>query len=69
MAANTRVYRASIGENDRLVRATHPSHVATHIARDLIRVRVATQADLIECLGDGIEIEDIGPEQHELAAT
>lgn len=65
-ATQTRIYRATIGENDRLVRASHPSHVATHIARDLIRVRVASQSDLVECIGDGIPIEDIGPEQQEL---
>lgn len=66
MAAQSRVYRVTIGENDRLVRATHPSHALMHVARDIASVCVASQQDLIDCLGDGIQVEHIKPEQHEL---
>lgn len=57
--ANTRLYRATIGENDRLVRAASPAQVYSYIARELIKVRVASQTDLVECLSDGIKVEDI----------
>lgn len=67
MAAQTRVYRVTIGENDRLVRATHPSHALMHVARDIAAVTVATQDDLIDCLKDGIEVESIKHEQQALA--
>lgn len=54
----TRIYIATIGETDRLVRAAHPAQALKHVAVDLIRVRVATQQDLVDCLNDGIKVED-----------
>lgn len=69
MAAQTRVYLVTIGENDRLVRATHPSHALMHVARDIAHVKVAGQQDLIDCLQDGIEVESINAEQQELPTT
>jgi hypothetical protein len=64
----TRVYRITIGDNDRLVRASHPSQALMHVARDIASVCVASQQDLIDCLADGIQVEDIKPEQRELPA-
>lgn len=69
MAQPTRVYRVTIGENDRLVRATHPSHALMHVARDIAAVCVATQDDLIECIEDGIKVEDLRQEQQEIPGT
>lgn len=69
MPAPTRVYRVTIGENDRLVRASHPSHALMHVARDIASVCVASQQDLIDCLTDGIQIETIKHEQAELPET
>ena len=66
MAATTRVYLVTIGECDRLVRATHPSHALHHVARDIAMVKVPTQDELIDCLADGIKVEDIKQEQAEL---
>jgi hypothetical protein len=39
------------------------------VAREIAKVRVASQADLVECLGDDIKIEDAKPEQTELQGT
>ena len=66
MAAQTRVYLVTVGENDRLVRATHPSHALMHVAREIAAVKVASQDDLIQCFEDGIKVETIKAEQHEL---
>jgi len=68
MAATTRVYLAEVGDKKRLVRATHPSPVSAHIARDMVKVRVATQDDLLACVKAGIEVETIKGEQQELPA-
>jgi hypothetical protein len=65
----TRIYRVTVGENDRLIRAAHPSNALMFVARDLAKVRVASQADLVECLSDDIKIEDAKPEQTELPTT
>ena len=69
MATQTRIYRVTIGENDRLVRAAHPSHALMHVARDIAAVAVASQQDLIECLEDGIKVENVRAEQAELPGT
>lgn len=69
MATATRIYIVTIGENDRLVRAAHPSHALMHVARDVAAVRVASQDDLIDCLKDGIQVETIKHEQQELPST
>lgn len=66
MAAQ-RIYIVTIGERDRLVRASHPSTALQHVARDIAMVRVASQDDLVDCLKDGIEVETISGEQQELA--
>lgn len=68
MAAPTRIYRVAVGDTVRLVRATHPSHAAQHVARDLITVRVATHDDL-EALLPKTPVEKLKAEQGELAGT
>jgi hypothetical protein len=64
-----RIYRVTVGENDRLVRATHPATALMHVARDIAKVRVASQDDLVECFGDGIQVEDIKAEQMQIGPT
>lgn len=66
MATPTRVYIVTIGKNDRLVRAAHPSAALMHVARDIAAVKVASQDALIECLEGGIKVEsakDDSPER------
>lgn len=58
-----RIYIARVGNTVRLVRAHHPSAVAQHVARDMVRVSVATQDELVDALGRGIKPEDTGQEQ------
>lgn len=70
MAATVRrIYRITIGDADRLVRATHPATALMFVARDIARVRVASQADIVECMSDDIKVEDVGPEQQQLPTT
>lgn len=59
MTASTRIYCVSDGNRDRLVRATHPSHALTHVARDTFKVRVATQGDLETLLPAGVKVESL----------
>lgn len=59
MAVKTRVYRYK----DRLIEASHPSHVIAHIAAELDKPRVASQDDLIELLGKGVKVEPVKPVQ------
>lgn len=62
MATKTRVYRW----RDRLIEATHPSHVIAHIAAEMDAPRVATQADLLELLPKGTQVETVRPVQAEI---
>ncbi len=57
MATATRIYIVTIGESDRLVRATHPSQALMHVVRDIAAVGVASQDELVDCLADGIKVE------------
>ena len=66
MATATRIYVAEVAGKQRLVRATHPSHVSQHVARDLIKVRVASHDDLEALLPKGTPVETIKAEQQEL---
>lgn len=68
MAATTRVYSATINGVTRFVRASHPSHVVSHLAREFIAVRVATQDDLIKGLQAGQKVETLVQEQGDLLA-
>lgn len=67
MSAPTRIYLVTIGGSDRLVRAAHPSQALMHVARDIAAVKVASQNDLIDCLADGIKVEE--PAQAEAASA
>lgn len=65
--ATTRIYLAKIKTDDkitrRLVRASHPSPVASHVSQDLIKVSIPTPDELYECAAAGIKVEDLQPQQ------
>lgn len=61
-----RIYVVGTPDGVRLVRATVRSQALTHVAQSDFTVRVASQEDLVEYLGEGIKIEDIRHEQPEL---
>lgn len=61
-----RIYLVTIGKSDRLVRATHPATALMHVARNIAKVRVASQDDLVQCLADGIQVETVKAEQMQL---
>lgn len=63
----TRVYIVTIGECDRLVRASHPNAALMHVVRDIAAVAVASQDELIDCLADGIKVESVKDETPEPA--
>lgn len=65
-AHTTRVYvtAAPDGSAERLVRASHPGHARAHATR----VRVASQADLIRLLGQGLKVEEAGDDPTEAEA-
>ncbi len=63
MPTPTRVYCVTVGDQRRLVRAAHPATATAHVARDLLKVRVATQDDLLDAFRDGIQVETIRNEQ------
>lgn len=54
MATPTRIYLVTIGATDRLVRAAHPASALMHVARDIAKVCVADQDDLVSCRINGI---------------
>lgn len=62
-----RIYVVGTPDGVRLVRATVRSQALTHVAQSQFTVRVASQEDLVEYLGDGIEIENARHEQQELS--
>lgn len=68
MAATTRIYlvQDAGGNSKRLVRATHPGHALMHAARTTFDVHVASQNELVDLLGRGIEVEKITGEQQQL---
>lgn len=62
MTTASRVYLVTIGEADRLVRATHPATALMHVARDIATVKVPSQQELIDCIADGVKVEYAGAE-------
>jgi hypothetical protein len=58
MATATRIYHVNVEGLQYLVRASHPSAALMHVARNISAVRVASQDDLINCLSDGIKVEN-----------
>ena len=65
MATTTRIYRWQ----DRLIRASHPSHVIAHVAQELDKPKVASQDDLEALLGQGVAVEVVKPMQTEIPAA
>jgi hypothetical protein len=64
MATPTRIYRWQ----DRLIRASHPSHVIAHVAEQMDKPRVATTDDVEALLTKGVRVESVKGEQAELIA-
>lgn len=58
----TRIYAVTLGETTRLVRASHPSTAARHVAKDLLTVAVATQEQLVQMVSKGQKVEVAGEE-------
>lgn len=58
MKAAQRIYLIRVGDSDRLVRASHPAQALPHVARDIATVKVASQDDLVQCVADGVKVED-----------
>lgn len=61
-----RIYVVGTPDGVRLVRATVRSQALTHVAQSQFTVRVASQEDLVEYLGE-IEVENAKHEQQELS--
>lgn len=64
--ATQRIYLAVVGDKKHLVRASHPSPVVSHVSRDLIKVSIPTQDELIECAKAGILPEDMNAQPDQL---
>jgi hypothetical protein len=62
---NTRIYAGTIGDKTRLVRASHPSQVISHIAKDTIKVEVASQEQLVALVASGVQVEQPAAKQGE----
>lgn len=67
MATPTRIYHVNVEDVQYLVRATHPSAALMHVARNISSTRVASQDDLVQCLSEGIKIENAREETPEPA--
>lgn len=65
----SRIYLVTVGGTDRLVRAAHPATALMRVARDLAKVQVVTQDHIVDCVKDGVEVEDAKPEQRQIAGT
>jgi len=61
-----RIYVVGTPDGVRLVRATVRSQALTHVAQSQFTVRVASQEDLVEYLGE-VEVENAKHEQQELS--
>jgi hypothetical protein len=71
MASKQRIYiiEGQPGERERLVRATSVAQARNHVARDLFRIKVASQDQLVEFLSAGgahrYRVEDAARDQAE----
>lgn len=61
-----RIYVVGTPDGVRLVRATVRGQALNHVAQSQFTVRVASQEDLVEYLGDGFKIENARHEQPSL---
>lgn len=68
--ATQRIYMVGTPEKGkRLIKATHRQQALTHVANSMFTIRVATQDDLVESLGEGVQVEQCkAPEQLEIDA-
>lgn len=57
----SRIYRIDDGHSDRLVRATSQAQAIRHVASGFA-VRVATQDDIANLVGEGCKVETAGAE-------
>lgn len=64
--ATQRIYIARVGDKTRLVKASHPSPVVSHVSRDLIKVSVAKQDELVAAISAGVAVEDINAQPDQL---
>jgi hypothetical protein len=58
MSTTSRIYIITQADKWRLVRASHPAQALTHVAKDLLTVRVASQDDIVNALALGAKVED-----------
>ncbi|WNO05976.1 hypothetical protein [Rhodoferax mekongensis] len=56
----TRIYKATTPKGVRLIDAGIKSSVIAHVARDEIKVEVASGHDIAELVGAGVKVEVIG---------
>jgi len=63
----TRIYVVThkVTGSIRLIRATQPGPARNHVAKSLLDVRVASQDDLVKCVGDKITVEVAGEDAPE----
>lgn len=57
-----RIYRVDDGKQDRLVRATSQAQAVRHVASGFA-VRVATQDDIANLVGEGVKVETAGAQE------
>ena len=62
----TRIYLVTVGDKRRLIRSSHPSPAVSFVSRDLVKVSIPTQDELIACAKAGIEPEDITTQPDQL---
>lgn len=55
--ADTRIYAVADSSEIFLVRATSQAQALRHVTRSLFTVKVASQDDIIEALGNGATVE------------
>ena len=69
--AQQRIYLVGTPDNKvRLIKASLRQQAVSHVANNMLTVRVASQDDLVKALTSGIEIEQYNaPEQQELIET
>jgi len=61
MATATRIYLVTAnGGATSLIKATVASQAITHAAKQSFTVRVASQDDLVEAIGNGVKVETYG---------
>lgn len=62
-----RIYIVGMNEKVRLVRASNKQQAVSHVARQIIAAKVATQDELVKHLTAGVAVENYkAPDQQEL---